>query len=80
MGSSRLFGAWRRRDGANAGPLAPEAFEAPEAPDTPEAPEASEACVVPARIALLYESKDGRFCLFEDSQGHLSAVQSANLV
>ena len=35
--------------------------------------------VPPAKITLLYESKDGRFCLFEDAQGHLSAVNAARL-
>ena len=33
----------------------------------------------PARISLLYESRDGRFCLFEDANGHISAVRSARL-
>ena len=32
-----------------------------------------------ARISLLYESRDGKFCLFEDANGHLSAVRSARL-
>ena len=35
--------------------------------------------VLPAQITLLYESRDGRFCLFEDAQGHLSAVNAARL-
>ena len=33
----------------------------------------------PAQIALLYESKDGKLCLFEDAAGHLTAVRAANL-
>ena len=33
----------------------------------------------PARISLLYESEDGRFCLFEDGEGHLTAVSAAKL-
>ena len=33
----------------------------------------------PAKITLLYESKDRRFCLFEDAQGHLSAVRASRL-
>ena len=34
---------------------------------------------VPADFSLLYESRDGRFCLFEDASGHLTAVRAANL-
>lgn len=30
-------------------------------------------------FALVYESRDGRLCLFEDAQGHLSAVDSSRL-
>ena len=37
------------------------------------------AVLAPARISLLYESRDGRFCLFEDANGHISAVRSARL-
>ncbi len=33
-----------------------------------------------AAISLIYESRDGRLCLFEDAQGHISAVDSARLV
>lgn len=33
----------------------------------------------PAKITLLYESKDGRLCLFEDFGGHLSAVRASRL-
>ena len=33
----------------------------------------------PAKISLLYESKDGRLCLFEDALGHLSAVRASRL-
>lgn len=33
----------------------------------------------PARIALLYESRDGKLCLFEDHEGHLTAVRSERL-
>ncbi len=33
-----------------------------------------------ARITLLYESRDGRFCLFEDADGHLAAVDASKLV
>ena len=43
--------------------------------------EATEAAAVPlARITLLYESRDGRFCLFEDADGHLAAVDASKLV
>ena len=34
---------------------------------------------IPARITLLYESDDGRLCLFEDAQGHVTAVPAALL-
>lgn len=34
---------------------------------------------VPAKITLLYESKDRRLCLFEDANGHLSAVRASRL-
>ena len=34
----------------------------------------------PARITLLYESRDGKLCLFEDAEGHLVAVRAARLV
>ena len=33
----------------------------------------------PARISLVYESADGRLCLFEDAEGHLTAVKSSKL-
>lgn len=33
-----------------------------------------------AGIKLLYESRDGRFCLFEDAEGHLAAVDASRLV
>ena len=36
--------------------------------------------VPPTRITLLYESRDGRLCLFEDARGHLFAVRAALLV
>lgn len=32
-----------------------------------------------ANITLLYESRDGRMCLFEDSHGHLTAVRASKL-
>lgn len=31
----------------------------------------------PAAFGLLYESRDGRLCLFESASGHLTAVDSA---
>ncbi len=34
---------------------------------------------VPVRISLIYESKDGRFCLFQDAEGHLTSVSAARL-
>ena len=33
----------------------------------------------PARFTLLYESHDKRFCLFQDSDGHLTAVRASRL-
>ena len=34
---------------------------------------------VPARISLLYESRDGGICVFEDAEGHLTSVRGARL-
>lgn len=31
------------------------------------------------RFTLVYESKDGRLCLFEDADGHLTAVRADKL-
>ena len=43
--------------------------------------EAVEETLAPlARFTLLYESRDGRFCLFEDAEGHLAAVDASKLV
>lgn len=33
----------------------------------------------PAKIKLLYESRDGKLCMFEDAQGHLTVVRSEKL-
>ena len=33
----------------------------------------------PGRITLLYESRDKKLCLFEDSNGHLTAVRASRL-
>ena len=33
----------------------------------------------PAQIKFLYESRDGKLCLFEDAAGHLTAVPTAKL-
>lgn len=35
---------------------------------------------VPSTFGLLYESRDGRLCLFESASGHLTAVDSSRLV
>lgn len=35
--------------------------------------------LVPTRIALLYESRDKRLCLFEDAHGHLTVVRASRL-
>ena len=45
--------------------------------ETAGAPERIE--LPPAQFALVYESSDGRFCLFEDKDGHLTAVRSEKL-
>ncbi len=33
----------------------------------------------PAQFVLIYESRDGKLCLFEDSDGHLTAVRAEKL-
>lgn len=33
-----------------------------------------------ASFSLLYESKDGRLCTFEDSDGHLTSVDSQHML
>ncbi len=33
----------------------------------------------PACFRMIYESRDGKFCLFETDDGHLLAVDSAKL-
>lgn len=33
-----------------------------------------------APFSLLYESKDGRLCTFEDAQGHLTSVDSQHML
>ena len=33
----------------------------------------------PSRFTLVYESKDGRLCLFADADGHLTAVPAEKL-
>lgn len=44
-----------------------------------QAAQSRESIEPPARITLLYESGDGRLCLFEDHKGHLTAVSAAKL-
>lgn len=34
----------------------------------------------PATFSLLYESSDGRLCVFEDEAGHLSAVDASRML
>lgn len=34
----------------------------------------------PATFSLLYESSDGRLCVFEDAAGHLSAVDASHML
>ena len=33
-----------------------------------------------ARFSLLYESRDGKLCLFEDASGHVTAVRASKLI
>lgn len=33
----------------------------------------------PARFRLIYESRDRKLCLFEDSHGHLTVVRASRL-
>ncbi len=35
--------------------------------------------LTPANFQMLYESRDGKFCLFETREGHLSAVKASRL-
>lgn len=43
----------------------------------PQVPEQVE--FPPAQFTLVYESKDNRFCLFQDKDGHLTAVRAEKL-
>ena len=45
--------------------------------DSKNAPEKIE--FPPAQFTLVYESKDKKFCLFEDKNGHLTAVRAETL-
>ena len=47
-----------------------------EAPQTNE-PQQSEMPL--AQFSLVYVSKDGKLCLFEDADGHLTAVRAEKL-
>lgn len=33
----------------------------------------------PSRVKLIYESRDKRYCLFQDAGGHLTSVRSSRL-
>lgn len=33
----------------------------------------------PSQFSLIYESKDGKLCLFEDASGHITAVRAEKL-
>ena len=48
-------------------------------PPDHEAPSQGKRDAAPARFSLIYESDDGRFCLFEDGNGHITAVRSSAL-
>ena len=52
--------------------------------DNPRAPQSAPTSeekppAAPAQITLVYESRDKRFCLFEDAEGHLTAVRASRL-
>lgn len=36
-------------------------------------------CETLAQFSLIYESSDGRLCLFEDAEGHITAVRASRL-
>ena len=38
-----------------------------------------ESLSAPAQFTLIYESRDKRFCLFEDAAGHLTSVRASRL-
>lgn len=48
-------------------------------PVTSNSEAAEERSAAPARFSLLYESQDARLCVFEDAEGHLSAVDARRL-
>ncbi|MBR3182712.1 MAG: hypothetical protein IKF56_08795 [Eggerthellaceae bacterium] len=49
------------------------------AEETPKKAEPQRQELPLAQFTLLYESKDGRLCLFEDADGHLTAVRADKL-
>ena len=53
------------------------AREASKAPDPTD--KDPEPIATPANISLLYESCDGMLCLFQDGDGHLTAVRTDRL-
>lgn len=92
MRSSQQDGRGRRPHGASA-PGAVGSSGAPGAPDpvapsrepksasaSGPGPERPPSQAQLARFSLLYESRDGSFCLFEDDRGHLHAVDARRLV
>lgn len=55
-------------------------FEPEPAPErAPARAEAPARLALPARFQSLYQSRDGRLCLFEDEHGHLTAVDASKL-
>lgn len=36
----------------------------------------AQSAIALARFSLIYESRDGRLCVFEDADGHLTSVNS----
>ena len=45
--------------------------------DNAHKPDAPHRLALPGAFTMLYESRDGRFCLFEGIDGHLSAVDAS---
>ena len=50
-----------------------------QAAERDQRPPAQDSQPAPAQITLLYESRDGQLCLFQDAQGHLTAVRAEQL-
>lgn len=47
--------------------------------EAPQATESQQGELPLAQFSLVYVSKDGKLCLFEDADGHLTAVRADKL-